>query len=360
MVSKSATSTGSLKAPPAASGGVAGGEKKRRKRRRDRDKPKRAMSAYLVFLSRHRLAVQKSHPNWSVTDVTKELARRWKTVADKERAECQQQSEEDKKRYYDAMAEYVPLPDIKEEEAPIRYDKDGNRKRRKKDKNAPRKNRSAYIIWAAEYREKNFRPKAATPNAVSFRDQAAELGQAWAMLSASAKKKYDDAAAKEAKEYAAKRDAYLAEKKHMLLALREAKRERLLEEKRAWEATKAAAQKAKEERKLDKAAQKDQRVKERSTAKKAGAFPKTGKKGRANEVTSSDTMARIKASIERVSHESAWYKVVDKHSKAPEKVNDAYKQFIKNAKEAHFTPDPKAFLVAVLGYDEAEQFLIHD
>ena len=356
MVSKSSASASLAKSVPAAQGGI---EEKKRRKRRDRDKPKRAMSAYLVFLSRHRLAVQKSHPNWSVTDVTKELARRWKDVSDKERAECQHQSDEDKKRYYEQMADYVPLPDEKEEEAPIRYDKDGNRKRRKKDKNAPRKNRSAYIIWAAEYRDKNFRPKAAANAPVSFREQATELGQAWAMLSASARKKYDDAAAKEAKEYAVKRDAYLEEKKQLALAAREAKRERLLAEKRAWEATKAAAQKVKDDRKAERAALKDQRAKERSTVKKsngAGGLPKTGKK-RA-EATSSDTMARIKAALVGVSNEAAWYKIVDKHANAPEKVNDAYKQFIANAKQTHFSADPKAFLVAVLGYDEAQQHLL--
>ena len=107
----------------------------------------------------------------------------------------------------------MPLPDEKEEEPAPRYDKDGNRKRRKKDKNAPRKNRSAYIIWAQEYREKHFRPKASTPQAVSFRDQATQLGNAWKKMTDKDKKKYVDAAMREAQEYAIKRDAFIAEKK---------------------------------------------------------------------------------------------------------------------------------------------------
>ena len=68
-----------------------------------------------------------------------------------------------------------------------------------KDKNAPRKNRSAYIIWAQEYREKHFRPKASTPQAVSFRDQATQLGNAWKKMTDKDKKKYVDAAMRERK-----------------------------------------------------------------------------------------------------------------------------------------------------------------
>ena len=167
------------------------GEKKPRKKRRDKDKPKRAMSAYLVFLNKHRDETQKKNPSWSVTDVTKELAAKWKTVSQSERDECQRVSDEDKARYYREMQNYVPLPDEKEE-PPLRFDKDGNRKRRKKDKNAPRKNRSSYIIWAQEYRDKTFRPKANTPDAVSFRDQAAQLGAAWKACTPQQRKKYDD------------------------------------------------------------------------------------------------------------------------------------------------------------------------
>merc|ERR1712205_135191 len=187
-------------------------EKKPRKKRRDKDKPKRAMSAYLVFLNKHRDATQKKNPSWSVTDVTKELAGKWKTVTQSERDECQRVSDEDKARYYREMQNYVPLPDEKEE-PPLRFDKDGNRKRRKKDKNAPRKNRSSYIIWAQEYRDKTFRPKANTPDAVSFRDQAAQLGAAWKACTPQQRKKYDDMAEKEAQAYAIKRDAYKAEQK---------------------------------------------------------------------------------------------------------------------------------------------------
>jgi len=318
-------------------------ERKRRKRR-DKEKPKRAMSAYLVFLNNHREALQKKNPNASVTDITKTLALKWKNVSAAERAECQRKADEDKARYYAEMRNYVPLPDEKEDEPPVRYDKDGNRKRRKKDKNAPRKNRSAYIIWAKEYRDSKFRPKAGTKDAVPFRQQAAELGEQWKKLSAKEKAKYEAAAKLEAQEYVIKRDAYLTEKKNLSLAAREAKRQRLLDEKRAWEAAKEAAAQLRIERKKHKAAEKERKDKEKSTKGSTKSLPKTKKSTAGN-------MDRMKRAVSEVATEAAWYAVLDVHSKTPEKVNEAFKNFIDNHKNANY--DPKAFLVSTLGYETA-------
>ena len=319
-------------------------ERKRRKRR-DKDKPKRAMSAYLVFLNRHRDRVQKKSPNASVTDITKELALKWKTVSDAERAECQRVSDQDKERYYREMRDYVPLPDEKEDEPAPRYDKDGNRKRRKKDKAAPRKNRSAYIIWAQEYREKHFRPKAATPQAVTFREQAAILGSAWKALSASGKKKYEDIALQEAQAYAIKRDAYLAEKKALALAAREAKRQRLLDEKRAWEATKEAAAKLKQERKEAKAAEKA-----KDDGKPKGSLSKVVAKPKKDTAM----LAKIREAVMSATQsENAYYAVLDMHEVEPEKVIAQYKANL----EKRASPDGKTFLVNVLGFDNAAAYI---
>lgn len=303
------------------------------------------MSAYLVFLTKHRDALQKKMPNASVTDITKALALKWKSITAAERAECQRAADEDKKRYYAEMRNYVPLPDEKEDELPARFDKDGNRKRRKKDKNAPRKNRSAYIIWAKEYRDTNFRPKAGTKDALSFRQQATELGDSWKKLSAKEKAKYEAAAKLEAQEYVIKRDAYLTEKKNLSLAAREAKRQRLLDEKRAWEAAKEAAAALRAERKKHKAAEKERKDKEKAN-KSTGttkSLPKTKK--------DATNMDRMKRSVSEVATEAAWYAVLDVHSKTPEKVNEAFKNFIDNRKNANY--DPKAFLVSTLGYETA-------
>ena len=331
---------------------VAEQPEKKRRRRRDKEKPKRAMSAYLVFLNKHRDQVVAKHKNWSVTEVTKELARKWKAVSDSERAECQKESDRDKERYYSEMRDYVPLPDEKEDEPPVRYDKDGNRKRRKKDKNAPRKNRSAYIIWAAEYREKNFRPKQSTPNAVSFRDQATELGKAWAALSSAQRKKFEEVASKEAQDYAIKRDAYLTEKKALSVAARNAKRARLLEEKRAWEAARAVASELKEQRRAQKASEKARKERDRAAKAQAKASaPKGGKKEAANAAT----MDKIRVAINRVARDDAWYAVVGVLEQAPEKVNEAFKNFIDRKGSG---ADPKAFLVATLGFEPAQRFFL--
>ena len=328
-------------------------EKKPRKKRRDKDKPKRAMSAYFVFLNKHRDATQKKNPSWSVTDVTKELAGKWKTVTQSERDECQRVSDEDKARYYREMQNYVPLPDEKEE-PPLRFDKDGNRKRRKKDKNAPRKNRSSYIIWAQEYRDKTFRPKANTPDAVSFRDQAAQLGAAWKACTPQQRKKYDDMAEKEAQAYAIKRDAYKAEQKAIALAAREAKRQRLLDEKRAWEATKIAAAQLKEDKKKEKSAQLSPGKARPFGGPSSKAVPKKVVHKEADNVT----MAKMRSAVLAVApSDNAWRAVQDVYGSAPDKVMEAFRNFVDNRKMTNFVPDHRAFMNAVLGYDMAATFM---
>lgn len=329
---------------------------RKRRRRRDKEKPKRSVSAYLVFLNRHRQKVQDAHPTWSVTEVTKHLATKWKDVSASERAECQKISDADKERYYEEMRNYVPLPDEKEEEPAPRYDKDGNRKRRKKDKNAPRKNRSAYIIWAQEYREKHFRPKASTPQAVSLRDQATQLGNAWKKMTDKDKKKYVDAAMREAQEYAIKRDAFIAEKKALAIAAREAKRQRLLDEKRAWEATKLAAAALKKQRKEEKAAEKAEGGKPKQRKEGSLAASKTLPKSK--KQSDSAIMEKMRQAVLSVApSENAWMAIMDTHEQNPETVMNAYKNFLDNKKQGHFRQDPKAFLVACLGYEEANGFL---
>jgi high mobility group protein B2 len=326
--------------------------KKHRRKRRDKDRPKRAMSGYLVFLSKHREVLSGEHPEWSVTEVTKELAKRWKDVSDEERNECQEISDKDKKRYYGEMQDYVPLPDEKEETiyAEPQFDKDGKRKRRKKDKNAPRKNRSAYIIWAAEYRTKHFRPHASSTNAISFKEQAKQLGTAWAEMSEAQKKKFETLAAEEAAEYCRKRAEYMETKKKISEDSREHLRERLLNEKRAWEATRIAAAELKDDRKGTKPVV---LVKAAKVKKPSGSAPKKSK----TSGDSSSMMEEIKDAIETVAQENAWYMVLGKYESDPKKVTEAYFNFINNA-NAKRGADPKAFLVAVLGYADVQLNLL--
>ncbi|NP_999708.1 high mobility group protein 1 homolog [Strongylocentrotus purpuratus] len=83
------------------------GEKnKRRRRRKDPDAPKRNLSAFFIFSGENRAAIKSVHPNWSVGDIAKELAVRWRAMTAGEKIPFDKGAAKDKERYIKAMAEY--------------------------------------------------------------------------------------------------------------------------------------------------------------------------------------------------------------------------------------------------------------
>ena len=74
------------------------------KKVKDPNAPKRALSAYMFFAKAERPNILKKHPNYSVTDVAKELGVRWKTIKDK--SKYQKEAAKDKARYEAEMKKY--------------------------------------------------------------------------------------------------------------------------------------------------------------------------------------------------------------------------------------------------------------
>jgi len=62
-----------------------------------KDGPKRALSAFFIFSNEKRSAIAKSHPEWKVSDVAKELGQQWGRCADKKKYEAL--ASKDKERY---------------------------------------------------------------------------------------------------------------------------------------------------------------------------------------------------------------------------------------------------------------------
>lgn len=77
---------------------------KKRKRKRDPDAPARPLSAYLWFCTDTRPKIAQQHPDYSLTQVTRELAKLWN--------ECDQET----KKKFQSMAEYDRQYYIKEKE----------------------------------------------------------------------------------------------------------------------------------------------------------------------------------------------------------------------------------------------------
>lgn len=90
-------------APAAAKKGKAPPKKKAKK---DANAPKRGLSAYMFFTQDQRKAVLAEHPGLSVTEVSKKLGEKWKTLDAGGKAKYEAMSKEDKARYEREMKAY--------------------------------------------------------------------------------------------------------------------------------------------------------------------------------------------------------------------------------------------------------------
>lgn len=138
---------------------------------KDKDKPKRASSAYLYFCQAKRPSVKEQLGKDSgATQVTTELGRMWRELknnpdCDTLMAPYQKLAEKDRARYNKEMASYVPPT---QEEL---------KKKRKRTKSGPKRARSAYIFFCSEKRaqaKKNLEGQDA-----NAKDVTAELGRMW-------------------------------------------------------------------------------------------------------------------------------------------------------------------------------------
>ena len=72
----------------------------------DEERPKRATTAYLVFLERHRKRMTAANPEAKPKEITKLLAGEWREVSNDEKQKCEEIAAEDKVRHETEMVEY--------------------------------------------------------------------------------------------------------------------------------------------------------------------------------------------------------------------------------------------------------------
>jgi len=129
------------------------------KKYKDPNHPKKGKSAYLFFCEIERPKLEAAEMTFG--EVGKELGRRWKEVPEAEKAIFKAQAAEDKARYEDEMEDYEPPPDP-------------STKKKKRDPDAPKKNKSAYLYFCdAE------RPKLQARKDLTFGEVGKELGRMW-------------------------------------------------------------------------------------------------------------------------------------------------------------------------------------
>merc|ERR1739844_295504 len=138
---------------------------------KDPNAPKKPLSAYFLFSQEERLKVKAEFPDYSITEMAKELGRRWASIDPTIKQSYEQRYQESRRQYEQALQAYKP-------------------QKKKKDPNAPKQPLSAYFLFSQEERLK---VKAEHPN-YSICEIAKELGRRWADMAPEVKQRYQQMA----------------------------------------------------------------------------------------------------------------------------------------------------------------------
>merc|ERR1711944_268519 len=138
---------------------------------KDPNAPKKPLSAYFLFSQEERLKVKAEFPDYSITEVAKELGRRWATIDPAVKQSYEQRYQDSRRLCEQAMQAYKP-------------------QKKKKDPNAPKQPLSAYFLFSQEERlkVKNEHPS------YSICEVAKELGKRWADMAPEVKQRYQQMA----------------------------------------------------------------------------------------------------------------------------------------------------------------------
>lgn len=167
----------------------------------DPRKPKRK-TANSFFSAAKRKVLKEQHPELDKKGIDALLKSAWNALDASERKQYEDMAEKDQERYDDAMAKYEasevhsPSPVPKKAKA----EEKSSSKKKKKDPSAPKKGRSAYILFTLKQREKG---------GYSGKDGITRLGAEWKALSDAEKAPFEALAKAEKARY----DAEMAEYK---------------------------------------------------------------------------------------------------------------------------------------------------
>lgn len=152
---------------------------------KDPKKPRGKMSSYAFFVQTCREEHKKKHPEASVnfSEFSKKCSERWRTMSQKEKGKFEDLAKQDKVRFERDMKDYIPPQ--------------GQKRKRIKDPNAPKRPPSAFFLFCAD-----LRPKIKVENpGLSIGNTAKKLGEMWNSLTAEEKQPYERNGAKLKEKY---------------------------------------------------------------------------------------------------------------------------------------------------------------
>merc|ERR1712062_878724 len=161
--------------------------KRKKGQKKDKDAPKRAMSAFFLFAQDERPKEKGANPNASIGDIGKELGARWARCGAGMKAVYQKKAAVLKVKQQAEMAKY---------------------KAAKAKASGPKRALSAFFIFAGDERRKVV---AANPSA-SIGEIGKELGARWKRASPAVKAAYQAKSDKDKARYAAEKARFVAKK----------------------------------------------------------------------------------------------------------------------------------------------------
>eukprot|EP01147_Barroeca_monosierra_P002940 gene2941-8177_t len=161
--------------------------------------PVKARSAYTLWSLSARAELKEQNSELSFGDMNKKLGEKWQSLSSEERKIWEDKAKEDRERYLHEKKQFDEQhPDLE----------NGKKKKgRKKDPNAPKGAKSAYIIFSTGMRNtlKKENPQMTQSELLS------ECGKLWKELSADEKREYEEAAAIDKTRYENEKMKYLAQ-----------------------------------------------------------------------------------------------------------------------------------------------------
>jgi len=160
--------------------------------------PKGRMTAYAYFVKSFHDERKKGNPNANLTfgEQSKQCSDLWKTLSEDQKKQYKELQEWDKKRFDHEMKDYVPPAGGKR--------KRGQKVKRTKDPNAPKRALSSFFWFCNDERPK---VKGLNPD-YGIGEVAKELGKLWREISPSEKERYEVMAARGKARYAQEMEAY--------------------------------------------------------------------------------------------------------------------------------------------------------
>lgn len=141
--------------------------------KKDKNAPKRPMSAWTIFTKEKRASVSEANPDLGFGLVSKKLSEMWNGLSKSERAKYDKKHEQDAERYEKEMESYTP-PDMPDGSVKVSHKRTGPTKK------------SGYLVFCEEQRPgvRDTNPEMKMP------DVSKELGARWRVLSEDEKAKY--------------------------------------------------------------------------------------------------------------------------------------------------------------------------